>query len=241
MHNFSQSQQIQQDLTSNSKSARIQTLIAIFALITLVGCSNEQPKESDKKASPFTITAIDAEFPLRLNEVDFEDENNTIHLNDGIVSNIETTIKEYAKGIDFYDNSQTYRDTYFNTIRLHDSLQTIFLVLLKHYPTEELTSKVLFYDNLKKEFIDNVPDFKLYGLYDFDNRKLVPTNLKTAFKITNPEIEVLDINKDGINDFKFVRLWHNGTFNAIHTTILTIKNNSIDTISFEKTPIYIEE
>jgi hypothetical protein len=213
----------------------------MFVLITLFSCSNGQPKNLDEKAPPFTITAIDAEFPLRLNEINFEDESNTIHLNDGITSTITQTIKEYAKDIDFYDSSQTYRDTYINTIRLYDSLQTIFLVLLKHYPTEDVTSSVLFYDNLKKEFIDNVPDFKLYGLYDFDNGKLIPTNLKTAFKITTPEIEVLDINKDGINDFKFVRLWHNGTFNAIHTTILTIKNNSIDTISFDKMPIKIEE
>lgn len=110
-------------------------------------------------------------------------------------------------------------------------------MLLKHYPTGVVNSKVLFYDNQKKEYADNVFDFNLWVLYDFDNGKLAPTKLKTKFEITVPEIEVVDFNKDGINDFKFVRLFHNGTINAIHSTILTIKDNKVDTLHFEEKPI----
>ncbi len=100
---------------------------------------------------------------------------------------------------------------------------------------------MLFYDNQKKEFADEMFDFNLWALYDFENGKLTPTNLKTDFEITTPEIEIVDFNKDGINDFKFVRLMHNGTFNAIHTTILTVTNNKIDTLHFDENPIGNQE
>ncbi len=196
-----------------------------------------QKNEVSKNEETFLITAINAKLPLRLDEINLEDKNNTIHLNDGIVSKIEELIKDYAKDFEFYDSSQTYRNTYINTIRLHDSLHTIFVVLLKHYPTGELNSRVLFYDNQKKEFANNVFDFNLWALYDFDNGKLKPSDLKNHSKINSPEIEVVDLNKDEINDYKFVRLWHNGTFNAIHTTILTVKNSKIDTLYFEEKPV----
>ena len=226
----------------------MRTLTAIFLLTILFSCSDRQTKNSDiqkndvsKNEKTFVITAIDANLPLRLDEINLEDKNSIIHLNDGIVSKIEEVVKNYAKDFEFYDSSQTYKDTYINTIRLHDSLQTIFLVLLKHYPTGELNSKVLFYDNQKKEFTDKTFDFNLWILYNFENGKLKPTDLKTQFKISSPEIDVVNFNKDEINDYKFVRLWHNGTFNAIHTTILTVRDNKIDTLHFDEKPIGNEE
>ena len=213
----------------------MRTLIAIFILTNLCSCSNKQSNNLDVKnkdidKNHLTISVIDSKFPLSLDKISLKEKNNLISLNDGINAKIEETIKKHAE--EFYDNSQTYKDTYINTIRLKDSLQTIFLVLLKHYPTQEVNSKILFYDNLKKEFVDKEFEFKLYALYDYNNKKLTPTNLKTDFKLNFPEIEIMDFNKDGINDYKFKRLWHNGTFNSIHTTILTIKNSSIDTLYF---------
>lgn len=226
----------------------MRTLTAIFLLTILFDCSDRQTKNSDiqknelsRNEKTFVITAINANLPLRLDEINLEDENNIVHLNDGIVSKIENVVKEYSSDFEFYDSSQTYKDTYINTIRLQDSLQTIYLVLLKHYPIGELNSKVLFYDNQKKEFINNVFDFNLWVLYNFDNGNLKPTDLKTYFKISSPEIEVVDFNKDKINDYKFVRLWHNGTFNAIHSTILTVSNGNIDTLNFVEKPIGNEE
>lgn len=226
----------------------MRTLLAIFTLTSLFSCTDKQTKNSieqinevSKHETPFSISAINAKLPLRLDEINLEDKNNTIHLNDGIVSKIEGVIKEYASDFEFYDSSQTYKDTYINTIRLPDSLQTIYLVLLKHYPTGELNSRVLFYDNQKKDFINKTFDFNLWVLYNFDNGKLKATDLKTHLKINSPEIEVVDFNKDKINDYKFVRLWHNGTFNDIHTTILTVRNSKIDTLHFDEKPIGNEE
>jgi len=77
--------------------------------------------------------------------------------------------------------------------------------------------------------------------YDYENWNLKAGYLKKLFKIVTPEIEVVDFNKDGINDFKFVRLWHNGTFNAINTTILTVRKGKIDTLHFDEKFIGNEE
>ncbi|UII19613.1 hypothetical protein [Fulvivirga ligni] len=223
----------------------MRTLAAIFLLTIMFSCSDRKSEKDinhkNKPSGKFEISVIDGKLPLRLNELNFEDHNNYVHLNDGINSKIEETVKVYAKDFEYFDSTQTYKDIYINTVRLHDSLQTIYLVLLKHYPTGEVNSRVLFYDNQQKEFANSVFDFNLFGLYHHNNGKLTSTNLKTDFEITTPEIEVVDFNKDGINDFKFVRLWHNGTFNAIHTTILTVSDNKIDTLYFNERPIVNEE
>ena len=213
--------------------------ITILICKILYGCSDRNSKRStiSKSDTHFEIFAIDGKLPMHLEEINLQDKNNFIQLNDGIVYKIEAVIKDYAKDIEFYDSTQSYKDTYINTIQLRDSLYTMYLVLFKHYPTGEVNSKVLFYDNQKKEFAENEFDFNLWALYEFENEKLTPTNLKTIFKINSPEIELVDFNNDKIKDFKFVRLRHNGTSNSILTTILTLKNNKIDTLFFDIKPI----
>ena len=49
--------------------------------------------------------------------------------------------------------------------------------------------------------------------------------------VETPEIQLVDFNGDGLKDFQFTRLKHNGTYNAIQTTIVGIKNHRIDTLS----------
>ena len=148
----------------------------VFIVFVLFSCVERQTKNSEtQKNSCFNhvdsvvISAIEVKFPLYLTEIDLDDKENTVYLNDRIVSKIDETIKEYATDIEFYDSSQTYMDNYINTFRLRDSLCTLFLVLLKHYPTGAVNSKVLFYDNQKKEFAEKIVDFNLHALYDFDN------------------------------------------------------------------------
>jgi len=198
-----------------------------------VSCSTKKTENAPDRARQ-DIAAIDAKFPLELEKIDLGQKENIVHVNDQIRSKIEQTVRDYYEKDCLPDSLHTYKDTYIHTIRLQDSLQTIFLVLLKHYPTEELKSKVLFYDNTKKEFADRVCDFNIYALYDFEDGQLEATNLKTTFQINTPEIQRIDFDKDGINDFKFTRLYHNGTFNAMHTAILTVKNAAVDTIDFEE-------
>lgn len=219
----------------------MRTILAIFILMSLFCCIERQTNNShiqknliSNNEKTLEITAINSKFPLRLHKINLENKDNTVSLNDGIVAKIEEVVKDFAKDFEFYDSSETYKDSYINTIRLHDSSQTIYLVLLKHYPTGSLNSSVLFYDNESKEFIDKKIDLNLWTLYNYDKGKINPTDLKIKLKISSPEIEIVDFNNDKINDYKIIRLYHNGTFNAIQTTILTVRNNKIDTLLFDE-------
>ncbi|MGB0861668.1 MAG: hypothetical protein ACPG19_06430 [Saprospiraceae bacterium] len=206
--------------------------LVLFSTVLFFSC-NQSQKVNDK--STLDISTIDLPFPLKLEEINLLSEE-TFHVNDAILSEISQTI------IDFKETTSldslhlfTNKDIYINTIRLYDERYTVFLVLLKYYPSSVLYSKALFYDNEKKEFINDAFEFKIYAMYDnYENGKLTPSNLKTLFKINTPEIDLIDYNNDGINDYKFVRLWHNGTANALHTTIITIQNGQIDTLHFEE-------
>lgn len=207
--------------------------VSLFILSTWLWCCDPHPEATNEQAAA-AIGAIDAKFPLDLSMVDLNDEENFVHLNDGITTTIANTVKAYYEDDCLGDSLHTYMDTYIGTLRLPDSLITTFVILLKHYPFEEVTSKVLFYDNTKKQFIGEPVDFKIYGLFEFENGQLKPTSFKIDFNIRGPEIQLTDFDNDGINDLKFTRLFHNGTYNAIHEAILIIKNSRVDTLHFEE-------
>jgi hypothetical protein len=209
-------------------------IFTVFLSLTVWMSCSDASRETENAAAAVTITAIDAKFPLELSTIDFDDKENLVHLNDEITSGIIKTVKDYYTNDCLNDSLHTYTDTYINTIRLRDSLNTLFVILLKHYPQEEVASRVLFYDNVKKELISDPLNFKIYALFNVQNNRLKPTRLKTDFNIVEPEIQLVDFDKDGINDFKFTRLFHNGTFNTIHEAVLTIKNSRLDTLFFEE-------
>lgn len=206
-------------------------ILALLLLLTaLISCGYKNPDTATNDAA---LTVIDAKFPLHLGTLDLN-QDDIVQLNDGIVSGIMNTVQDYYTHDCLGDSLHTYMDTYIRTLRLHDSLTTTFVILLKHYPSEEVTSKVLFYDNGKKEFIADPLDFKIYALFEFKDGALTPTSFKTDFNIDGPEIQLVDFDNDGIHDLKFTRLFHNGTFNAIHEAILTLKNSRVDTLHFEE-------
>ncbi len=246
----------------------MQKFTIIFLVSIFVSCFDKQTKNAEKNIlqknneilSPFTISIIQAKYPLRLSEINVMDTSSEIQLGNEIKDRIEQTVKEYYQNDCDSDSQYSYRDTYINTIKLDDSLYTVFLVLLKHYPTKAINSKVLFYDNFKKKFIHYEYDFNLHALYEiamhkqnantdedsmaysmwqlknklstheFENGKLKPTDLKTDYRINIPEIELVDFDTNGITDYKFTRLLHNGTYNAIQTTIFSLSNNRVDTL-----------
>lgn len=210
-------------------------LLTVLILCSL-SCSDKKMDDVYEQ-SALDIFSIDATFPLSLDKVKFSHKDETVKLDDHIKLEIENSVKDYYATSCLNDSLHTYKDTYIATIRLKDSLQTLYLILLKNYPTGELSSKVLFYNSERKEFIGSPMDFLIYGLFDFENNELKPSYFKTTFKIDTPEIEREDFDGDGINDFKFTRLYHNGTSNAIHSAVLTTKNSRIDTLEFKETVI----
>jgi hypothetical protein len=209
-------------------------LFLLFASLSSVrGTSKGSPRPSKPKS--WGITVWDAKFPLKMTEVDFNKRDYVSYPNADIVAKIEQTIQTYVHncpGIE--EGLVASNDIYINTIRLRDSLQTIFVVLLRDCPTSFPNSRVLFYDNVEGKFASKAFNFNLFALYDLDHGKFKPSNLKTIFRITTPEIELVDYDKDGIHDFRFRRLYHNGTANAIQTTILGVKNLKVDTLYFNE-------
>jgi hypothetical protein len=221
------------------KGASMKHTQLIFFLLPLLACSNNinQQAQTEHIFSLSNISVIDANFPLRLSEINLHDRQSVIHLNDDMENQIFQTIYSYYFNDCSGDSSETYfkvKDTYIRTIRLKDSLHTIFFVLLNHMPDGLVNGKVLFYNNLSKEFIDQVFDFNVQALYDYTDGKLKSSNLKEKFKINSPEIELMHDNKSKTSNFKFTKLYHNGTSNAIETAILQVKNHKLDTIDFKQ-------
>ena len=213
--------------------------VIISLLIILVGCSNKQSKPMTNKVS---LTAISAEFPLHLGEIDFNNKHKEIPLNDDISSKIDLIIKSFSDEIIWDERyPHTYMDAYINTICLQDESYMVYLVLLRYFPTTERVCGIaLFYNNQKKEFIEDTFDLGLYSLYYYeDGDRLIPTNLKTELNITSPEIELTDFDMDGVNDYKFTTLIHNGTYNAIERIILSTKNATIDTLYFNERSLLV--
>ena len=211
-------------------------VLLIFFLLSSLACSNrinQQAKTRHVLSSP-NILIIDAKFPLKLSEINLSDSQNTIHLNDGIESKISETVYSYYFDDCNGDSSETYfQDSHIATIRLHEQEQTIFLILL-HHPRGMINGKVLVYNNSSKDFIDKPLDFNLHALYEYENGKLKPSNLKETFKIDSPEIALLFDEVHKINNFKFTRLYHNGTATAIETTVLKVTGNKVDTLDFKQ-------
>ncbi len=217
---------------------RLQFLYFFF-LMTLLACVGETgkiyPADNTIVFPEFSIT--DATFPLKIENLDWEHLPKVVHVNDGIEAALKATIYDYYFVDCQGDSSETYfslREVYLQTLRLQDSLHTIFLLLFKYPAGGKVSGKVLFYNKESKDFAGKAIDFNLHALYDLDRGKLKPTSLKQLFKLQEPEIERLDYDKDGINEFKFTRLYHNGTANALETAILKINNNQIDTLDFKQ-------
>jgi hypothetical protein len=218
-------------------------LFGIFLLIIITGCSNSQTIKNQKNQNNKLKTlnlpdiyTIDAKFPLTISNIDFKDKRNMLTLNDGITSKIEETIKEYYFTDCLGDSSETFftiKDIYFNTIRLYDSLQTVFLVIFNP-PAQKLNCIVLFYNNTTKQFIEDKFCFNIHALYNVDKRGIKPSNLKELFKVNAPDIELVDYDKNGKNDLAFTRIYHNGTENAIETIVLEVENNKVDTLDFRR-------
>lgn len=207
--------------------------VYLFTAIVLVSCSSKPNNTLPEVDYPITLAGS---FPLKIGEVDLNDSKNFIALNDGILNKIQTVADDFAKEAMYPEDLKEQEKALIRTVQLRDKDFTLYVVLLKSYVGSEVTAKVLFYNNETQEFLKDDFELKLYALYRYQDGKLTPSNLKELFKITAPEIELTDYNKDGINDYKFTRLWHNGTFNAIHTTIISVANKKVDTLFFKEQP-----
>jgi hypothetical protein len=183
------------------------------------------------------ISAVKATFPLRIYRLNFNAQRGIINVDEKVRAAIEQEIRKcyfINCGGDSSEEFSKMKDVYFNTICLKDSLQTIFMVLTHCCIPDWVGSTVFFYDNLTHEFAGTTFDFNLHPLYVLRDTKLETGNLKDHFLKRTPEIGLIDYDGDGINDYKFTRLYHNGTVNAIETTILKVRNKRVETLYFNQ-------
>jgi len=217
-------------------------IIIFLGIIWMAGCGI---RSSEAETAPYSsddtwpVTLIDTQFPLRLGEVDLS-KTPVYDVEDEVEARIRKTVNDYSTRACMADSVHTSADVYVNTIRLRDSLQTVFLVLLRHFPTSNVDSRILFYNNGTRSFVGDAIDFKIYALYDLEKGRLKPSYLKELLKIDHPEIAQVDHNEDGIMDYRVTRLYHNGTFNAIRTCVLSPKGSRVDALFFNEKPFSIE-
>lgn len=212
----------------------------ILTFLVLTSClkikTNETSQISDKLFKLPEIQVMTATFPLYLSQLDFENEKHTLV---SLIENekIQNTIHDYYFNeclVDSILTNSIIEGVYFKTIQLKIEHLTVYLILFRHYPSGRVNCKILLFDNISKKFYNNTLDFNIHGLYNINQNKLEQSNLKEKFKIDSPEIEFIDFDKDGIKELKTTRLYHNGTANAIETTIIKISENTIDTIDFKQ-------
>lgn len=217
--------------------------ICLLIVVIFASCLDRQVNNNKNKvptgnnifSEEFNISIIDSEFPLKISHINLDKQEVVTQIDDEVYSCIKQTVIEYYKKECIYDDSLTsIQDNYIKTIRLKNDTRQIFLILLKHFPTGNVVSKVLFYDNQRKVFIGKPIDYNLHALYYYNNGKLESSNLKTIFEVSFPEIEIVDFNSSGKEGYKFTRLWHNGTANAIETIVINIYDNAIDTLDFDQ-------
>lgn len=206
-------------------------LILLFSIVSCYGRDERNPdvpEDMSKKEGQNLLSCIEARLPLSLSKINLKDNHNSSPLDKAVADSVQVVIHEYYSETGYPASSRIYSDLYINTIRLKDSLHTVYLVLLKHFPTGVVNGKILFFDNQKKNLTHPI-DFNLHASYELTDGSLIPSNLN---KDSDPDIEPTDFDKDGVNDFKFRRLVHNGTYTATQTTIISIRNSSIDTVYF---------
>lgn len=187
---------------------------------------------------PPSVEVIEANLPLRLDLIDFK--NNVLPVSDEISSRIGAVIKEYFFDICEGDKDCPFsiKDIYLNTIQINTNSNQILYLVIFRFITGKINSYILFFDNTKKEFSEYVHDFNIHALYQKKDNHLKPSNLKELFKINIPEIEMVDFDGDKVEDFKLTRLYHNGTANAIEEMIIEVKDETVDTLKFERRWIY---
>lgn len=185
-----------------------------------------------KQEDTFNLQIIDAHFPLTLQGFNWQKSKNHVSLNDEVENKIESTIKNFYKENALPDSLIASHNL--ATIRLRDSLHTVFLILLKFPYTSNINGKLLFYDNVEKAFSSEILDYNIFAMYTTKDGKFLESELKKRFNLKTPEIQLIDFNNDGDTDFEFTRLIHNGTFNAIQSTIIGIKNLKVDTLSYKE-------
>lgn len=209
-------------------------------LITFFSCTTPTEKQTVvTKETPSSITypdikVIQSDFPLNIKDVDFSDSSAFCEISDQKIAEIKKCIEKFYFEDCSGDSLETYfklKDVYIGTIELIDSKFTIYTIILRR-PEGILTSKILFFNTENNRFEKVHYEFNIHAMYDYTSKGLEASNLKTMFLENIPEIKIVESDK--MNKFQFTRLYHNGTANAVETTLIEVNEDRIDTLEVVK-------
>lgn len=110
-----------------------------------------------------------------------------------------------------------------------------YILMIVRHPEGMVNGRLVKWDREAECIIAGPAEVKLFALYEVRNGDLEKSNLKEQFRITAPELEIMDtLGREAI---VVQRLQHNGTFNAMERLVLDLSDGRIDTLSFVQRPL----
>jgi hypothetical protein len=184
--------------------------------------------QSDKKLKLVLpdITVVTASLPLNPDKINFSSKKET---SKAIKEKIENVVTAFYFNDCIGDSTETYctiRNVYFNTIEFSSKDLTFYLVILDQIGGWGLQGRLICYNHLTKMFYPDILQINLRNLYDFDENHLsiIQSNLREIFDLQAPVIEKI-ASLDSSDIFRVNELYHNGTSNAIETTMIKFRKD----------------
>jgi len=214
--------------------------IFILSLIIIGGCDQKPEMVAGTyEMSRPNIRVIEAAFPLYLDSV-LDPQAGTMPS-----PKLERAIHGVVE--DFYfnqcvgDSSETWcrlADALWYTVKLRGRESEYYLMVVQHVPQGFVSGRLINWEPREERSIAGPADVRFSGMYNVRNGELQQSNLKKQFKITGPELEIMDtLGREAII---VRRLWHNGTFNSMERTALSFDQGRLDTLFSSLSPFSTE-
>ncbi len=212
----------------------------ILCLVFIGGCAQDHERVAGTHElwRP-AIRIIEATFPLYLDSVLVTESGTSPSpkLNQALQGVVEDLYFNQCAGA---SNETFYRlaDALLLTMRMPTRTGDYYMMLVQHVPQGFVTGRLISWDQREERIIAGPADVKFSGMYNVRNGELQRSNLKKQFKITGPELEIMDtLGREAII---VRRLWHNGTFNSMERTALSFDQGRLDTLSSSHSPFSAE-
>lgn len=190
----------------------------------LVGSLSAQQSETHQ-----SLHVLACELPLDLSKVNLKDTKNIVQISEGKIGAIEKVIHDFRMR-EWGDLPEQYStdDCYVGTLWLKGGPETLYYIILQHPVTKDLKAKILFLEKNK------VIEQNLFAMYSLDGPGFKKSELFEMLDIEAPQVQLSEVDGDGIEEYTFSRLYHNGTFNALETLIMNVQEPKADTLHFSR-------
>ena len=198
-------------------------LLLLMSLVS--GCHRHNGKkeefpQGEAGPAPPIFLALNEHFPLTLSKIDLSHGHYT-----------QIPMDDVYGIFKLIDDEDSTSDRFFNAIQISEGDNTFYMFILTNR-TGGLYSRIFRKSNQTKKLFPQKINFNIHAMYEIVDSQLRPSNLKLLFKMNSPDLEM--VNVAGTRCLKLTRLNHNGTFNAIETTILKWNPDKIDTVEFRQ-------